>query len=207
MPLLLKICGLRETDNIRQVIALEPDFVGFIFYPPSPRFVSSPDDLAGVAFPEHTRKIGVFVNELPEKVMQTVQLYGLHGVQLHGDEMPEICKYFKDNGLLVFKVFSVASAEDFLRTSDFEGVADYFLFDTKTPGRGGSGEKFDWDMLTSYTGKTSFLLSGGIGPEDVATIKAIHHPQFAGIDLNSRFEISPGLKNISLLNDFTGQIK
>lgn len=201
-----KICGMKNSSNILAVAALKPDFMGFIFYPKSPRNAEPLDKNILDLLPKSIQKIGVFVNETLEIILTTVYKYKLDGVQLHGTEMSAMCKELRNAGFIVIKAFPVAEAYNFVVTKTYEGSCDYFLFDTKTDIFGGSGVKFDWSMLNEYTGKTSFFLSGGIAIDDADAILKINHPMFAGIDLNSRFELSPGLKDIDLLNAFLKNI-
>lgn len=204
----LKICGLKHPDNIQQVAEQNPDFMGFIFYDKSPRFVD--DKKLAKLLKEISPaiiKTGVFVNENPLKINEIVLSYGLGAVQLHGSETPELCRKFKKTGLAVIKAFGIREASDFDQIESYDGCCDYFLFDTKTKKHGGSGKSFNWELLKFYSGKTAFLLSGGIGIEDIDEIKNISHPQFAGIDVNSGFEIEPGLKNIELIKKLTSKLK
>lgn len=203
----IKICGMKFPENIQTIIGLKPDFLGFIFYPKSPRYAEPLDLDLMKTLPRSILKIGVFVNETQDNILEIVKKYHLQGVQLHGSESDELCYTLKSIGLLVFKAFPIAEVADFKVTEDYEGACDFFLFDTKTPVHGGSGIKFDWSILSSYQGDTRFLLSGGISVEDVETIKLINHPKMTGVDLNSRFEISPGLKNSTLLAEFTEALK
>jgi len=205
--MIIKICGMKQPSNIAEVAALQPDLMGFIFYPKSPRYAEPLDIDRLSALPKSIRKIGVFVNETLENILTTVYKYQLDGVQLHGTENVTDCKALRDAGLLVIKAFSIADATNFKVTPTYEGACDYFLFDTKTEAYGGSGRKFDWSVLEAYRGKTPFLLSGGIAADDAEAVQAIEHPQFAGIDLNSKFETSSGLKNVELLNDFLKEIR
>lgn len=200
--MIIKVCGMKYPENIESVAALEPDFLGFIFYPKSPRYAEELDLNTMNHLPEKCKKIGVFVNEDLTFIKKKVEKYNLQGVQLHGKETPELCRILKEQGLIVLKAFSIAATDDFDATAEYEGTADYFLFDTKTPAYGGSGTKFDWHILGAYVGKTPFLLSGGISANDSNDVLLIEHPMFAGVDLNSRFEIEPGLKNITLLKQF-----
>jgi len=199
----IKICGMKYPENIKSVAALQPDLMGFIFYPKSPRYAEPLDVATLESLPRSIKKIGVFVNEDLERILTLVFKYKLDGVQLHGTENIEICQQLKATGLLVLKAFSIADASNFKVTKKYEGVCNYFLFDTKTEAYGGSGVKFDWTILDEYTGETPFLLSGGIAADDTETILKINHPKMAGIDLNSKFEISPGLKNVELLKKFS----
>ena len=203
----IKICGMKIPENILAVAALQPDFMGFIFYPKSPRF-AEPLDIATLnALPQSIKKIGVFVNENMENILTFVYKYKLDGVQLHGTELVGMCKEFRESGLIVIKAFPIAEAYNFKVTKPYEGACDYFLFDTKTDAYGGSGLKFNWKMLDEYKGQTPFLLSGGIAADDAEAILKIEHPKFAGIVLNSRFELKPGLKNIDLLKTFILELK
>ncbi len=198
----VKICGMKQPDNIAAVAALQPDLMGFIFYPKSPRYAEPLDVDCLNSLPKSIRKIAVFVNETLENILSVVYKYNFDGVQLHGTENVADCKVLREAGLLVIKAFSIADATNFKVTPTYEGVCDYFLFDTKTDAYGGSGVKFDWSILNEYKGETPFLLSGGIAVDDAEAILKIEHPRFAGIDLNSKFEVSPGLKNVELLKGF-----
>jgi len=200
--MLLKICGLKYPENIQAVSDLKPDFMGFIFYPKSTRYAEPLDSAVLNSLPATIKKIGVFVNEDLENILTIAYKYKLDGLQLHGAELVDMCRELKKLGYLVIKAFPIAEAYNFKVTKSYEGVCDYFLFDTKTEAYGGSGLKFNWKMLNEYTGDTPFLLSGGIALDDAEAIQKIEHPKFAGIDLNSKFEVKPGLKNISLLKDF-----
>jgi phosphoribosylanthranilate isomerase len=200
--MLLKICGLKYPENIQAVANLNPDFMGFIFYPKSPRYAGPLDSAALNDLPATIKKIGVFVNEDLENILTIAYKYNLDGLQLHGTELVDMCRELKKLGYVVIKAFPIAEAYNFKVTKSYEEVCDFFLFDTKTDAYGGSGVKFNWQMLKEYTGDTPFLLSGGIEVDDAEAIQKIEHPKFAGIDLNSKFEVKPGLKNISLLKDF-----
>lgn len=198
---------MKIPENIKAVAALQPDFMGFIFYPKSPRYAEPLDLTTLNALPTGIKKIGVFVNEDLENILTIVYKYKLDGVQLHGAENTDICQKLKEAGLIVLKAFPIAEAYNFKVTKKYEGTCDYFLFDTKTDAYGGSGIKFDWQMLDEYNGETPFLLSGGIAPDDAEAILKIEHPKMAGIDLNSKFEVSPGLKNLEVLRGFINEIK
>lgn len=204
---LVKICGMKFPENIQKLVALEPDFIGFIFYSKSARYVQRLDKNVLNAIPKSIKKIGVFVNEEVENILTQAYKYQLDGVQLHGAELVEVCEELHDAGLIVIKAFRMAESCNFKVTKPYEGVCDYFLFDTHTELYGGSGRKFNWTLLNEYHGDTPFLLSGGIATHDLDVITKIKHPKFAGIDLNSRFEHSPGLKNIELLSGFLGGLR
>ena len=199
--MIVKVCGMRDAENIRQLEALGIDWMGMIFWPKSKRYVSTPP----VYLPQHVRKVGVFVDASLDAIRQHVEDYHLDIVQLHGQESPETLKALKP--LKLIKAFNIATPEDLQKTVAYEGLADYFLFDTKGKSVGGNGEKFDWSVLDSYQGETPFLLSGGIGSEDAQDVKTFHHPKCIGIDLNSRFETEPGLKDITKLKQFLEAIR
>lgn len=202
----IKICGMKMPSNILDVAALQPDFMGFIFYPRSPRFAEPLDKETLDSLPQSIKKIGVFVNETLENILTSVYKYKLDGVQLHGTEMSSMCEELREAGYIVIKAFPIAEAYNFKVTTKYKGSCDYFLFDTKTDAYGGSGLKFNWEILNEYKGNTPFLLSGGIAADDAEAILKINHPKFVGIDLNSKFELSPGLKNIELLNKFLKEL-
>ena len=285
---LIKVCGMRDTQNIREVAALGVNLIGLIFYPKSPRYVESISLDAGIIpdyssltpdpLPEgegrnmldkqlkeeetkgETRNkqpvsaqlkstqskapfnkvitplslgegqgdeavegqggeaaipkfVGVFVDDMPQNIVTAVYNYHLSYVQLHGDESPVMIDNLRRTlvpdiapQIKIIKAISVSSAEDLKRCEQYEGHVDLFLFDTKCKGYGGSGQKYDWSVLEAYTGQTPFLLSGGIGPDDADRLRDFHHPQCVGIDLNSKFETTPGMKDINLLQNFLHQL-
>ena len=197
--MIVKVCGMSDAVNIRLAEQLNIDWMGFIFYPPSPRYVERRPDY----LPQRQQRVGVFVNADEDFILSRISLFGLQLLQLHGHETPQQCRALREaTGLSVIKAFSVKSAADVAETRHYEGAADYFLFDTPTPGVGGSGRSFDHSLLDHYTGATPFLLSGGLGPDSVSHILALRHPQMVGIDLNSRFETAPGIKSIHRLQQF-----
>jgi phosphoribosylanthranilate isomerase len=207
----IKVCGMCDAENIRRIGELPVDFMGFIFYPRSPRFAGNwllqPKALKNLS--PAIRKTGVWVSESPDTLYALVEKYALDVVQLHGNETPEYCCRVKEklSGRALIKAFSVASPEDFIRTGEYETVCDYFLFDTKTPQHGGSGQQFDWKIIDAYRGQTPFFLSGGIAADDAGRIKELRHPALCGVDVNSRFELSPGVKNRDLLRTFITTLK
>lgn len=196
---------MKYPDNIKELLTLPVDMMGLIFYPKSPRYVVGGQDEI-VACKQDVKFVGVFVNETVDTVLHIVRNFELDFVQLHGNEPVEYCSEVRKS-VPVIKAFSVADRHDFEQTQPYEGLCDYFLFDTKTPAYGGSGHKFDWTLLDCYMGKTPFLLSGGIAIDDAQAIKKISHPLLYGIDLNSRFEIEPAVKDISMLKQFINEIK
>ena len=201
--MLVKICGLR--DNYADVVSLKPDFAGLIFYPKSPRYVpmDAPDALKTPL--QATKKVGVFVNADYETIIRTAGEFHLDAVQLHGGESPQLCEMLRQD-FIIIKAFSIATAEDLQRVEAYGGVVDYFLFDTKTAGYGGSGKKFDWQILQSARINAPFLLSGGISLDDVDTIKNLKIKNFVGVDLNSKFETAPAMKDIEKLSQFMDAI-
>ena len=277
---LIKVCGMRDAQNIREVAALGVNLIGLIFYPKSPRYVESISSDAGI-IPDYSsltpdplskgegsdmldkqlkaeetkgetrnkqpvsaqlksmqskapfnkvttplslgegqggeaaipKFVGVFVDDMPQNIVTAVYNYHLSYVQLHGDESPVMIDNLRRTlvpdivpQIKIIKAISVSSAEDLKRCEQYEGHVDLFLFDTKCKGYGGSGQKYDWSVLEAYTGQTPFLLSGGIGPDDIDRLRDFHHPQCVGIDLNSKFETAPGMKDINLLQNFLHQL-
>lgn len=195
--MIIKVCGLREADNIRAVEAAGADWVGFIFYERSPRYVSEVPSY----LPERALRVGVFVSPRYGEVMQHVEDYGLQAVQLHGEATPELCRKLRERGLIVIRVIP-ADERLSKRTGLYLNCVDYFLFDTPTMMHGGSGRTFNWSLLEAYTGSVPFLLSGGIGPDCVEALREFHHPRWVGIDLNSRFEKAAALKDTTLIKQF-----
>jgi len=199
--MIVKVCGMRDAENIRAVEALGIDMMGFIFWPKSSRYVSE----RPAYLPTSCQRVGVFVDESIDKVMQYAAAFQLDVIQLHGGESPEYVSRLK--GLKVIKAFNIATADDLKQVKLYEGLADCFLFDAKGRSVGGNGTQFDWDVLQGYTGKTPFLLSGGIGPDDAGRVTDFEHPRCIGIDLNSRFETAPGLKDVDKLKAFLEKVK
>ena len=202
----VKVCGMREGGNIREVESLGPDWMGFIFYSKSPRFVKEEPSY----LPSKAKRVGVFVDADLEYIARTTERFDLDLVQLHGNESPEMVLRLRNalpNGIQIIKAFNVAASDDLRHVSDYEGVANYFLFDTKASLAGGNGSKFNWEVLAGYQGKTPFFLSGGIGPEDALAVRSFSHPSLYGVDLNSRFESVPAVKDIALLKHFLNQLK
>ena len=286
---LIKVCGMRDAQNIREVAALGVNLIGLIFYPKSPRYVESISSDAGI-IPDYSsltpkplsltpkplskgegsdmldkqlkeeetkgetrnkqpvsaqlkstqskapapfnkvttplslgegqggeaaipKFVGVFVDDMPQNIVTAVYNYHLSYVQLHGDESPVMIDNLRRTlvpdivpQIKIIKAISVSSAEDLKRCEQYEGHVDLFLFDTKCKGYGGSGQKYDWSVLEAYTGQTPFLLSGGIGPDDADRLRDFHHPQCVGIDLNSKFETAPGMKDVEMLKKFINSL-
>ncbi len=198
----IKVCGMRSSENIAAVEALGVDMIGFIFYPTSPRYLDSPRALP----PKCAQRVGVFVDATTEQILQKINLFDLDFVQLHGSESPTQAALVASSGAKVIKAFSVDNDFDFASTQPYENICSLFIFDTKCSGYGGSGRSFDWHLLKGYRGTTPFLLSGGIGVESIDSLRAFNHPQLAGYDLNSTFEIEPALKDTTKLESFIKSI-
>ena len=233
--MIVKVCGMREPENIRDVAALGVDWIGFIFYPKSPRYVSQIRSRAGIipdysVFMKHEelssketsskemmrqiKRVGVFVDDMPQNIITRAVNYELDIIQLHGSESVIMIDNLRSTlapsirkGIKFMKALSISTAEDILRYKEYEGHVDYFIFDTQTPLVGGSGNHFDWNMLDAYDGNTPFILSGGVGPDDAERVLSIRHPMFAGIDLNSQFETAPAVKNVDALKAFLAKIR
>jgi phosphoribosylanthranilate isomerase len=230
----IKVCGMRDAENIREVSLLGVDMIGLVFYDKSPRFVSMINSVAGT-IPDYSqerlnrikngesqaanekravKRVGVFVDEMPQSIITRVYNYDIDYIQMHGSEGiieidnlratidPDIHKDIK-----FIKTISISKAEDLEKCKEYEGHADLLLFDTKCDEHGGSGEQFDWNILKAYDGKTPFILSGGIGPDDVERIKAFNHPMLYGIDVNSKFETEPAMKDVNMLKSFIDKLK
>ena len=211
---------MRDADNIRDISALGVDMIGLIFYPPSPRYVQQFSSGAGI-IPDYAPDmgktplmVGVFVDDMPQNIVTRVYNYKLDYIQLHGNEPRETLENLRatidpdiNPNIKIIKAISVSSAEDIKKYKEYVGAADLFLFDTKCKTVGGSGEQFDWQVLQAYDGDVPFLLSGGIGPDDAERIKNFHHPKCIGIDLNSKFEIEPALKDVEKLKQFLVKVK
>jgi phosphoribosylanthranilate isomerase len=205
--LLIKVCGMKDPENILAVAQLDPDYMGFIFYKASPRYAGSLDPLVIRQVASRICKVGVFVNETEQEIRQIVNKYDLQAVQLHGDETPAMCKTLKEDGIRTIKALPVAGKETFDLAKTYETSCDYLLFDTKTKLYGGSGQKFDWSLLDMYKGSLPFLLSGGIGPDDIHFIMKYRHMKIHAIDVNSGFEIAPGIKDIQKLGSFIRMLR
>ena len=198
----LKVCGMKYQDNILKVSALKPDYMGFIFYEKSPRFVSKSIS----EIPKTIKKVGVFVNASTDTITKNIDEFGLNVVQLHGDETAEFCKNIRTKNVEIIKVFSVKNNFNFKKLKPFEAHVDYFLFDTKGPNPGGNGYCFDWSILENYDSKIPYFLSGGIGLEEIETLNEFKNSAAAkqcyAIDVNSKFEIEPALKDSIKLKKF-----
>jgi phosphoribosylanthranilate isomerase len=201
----IKVCGMKNPENIRQVSAMPVDYLGFIFYNRSPRFAGDLDPKELNVVPEHIVRTGVFVNSSKDFILKTARRYNLKAIQLHGAENPDFCHNLKEKGFFIIKSFSISEISDFDLCTNYAQSCDYFLFDTKTPAHGGSGIKFDWTLLSHYHGTTPFFLSGGISPTDftITQFKLFQEisPLLFALDINSRFEIEPGMKDVEKLKN------
>lgn len=196
----LKICGMRDPANIAEVASLLPDYLGFIFYDQSPRWVGKNFRMPHI--PSSVKKAGVFVNEKPAVILHHVARHNLDFVQLHGHETPEACRVLKDLGVHVIKAFAVDADFDFKTVSSYVDTVRYFLFDTKGKHFGGNGVPFDWSLLQRYDQQVPFFLSGGISAARIAALGSIRHLPLHALDVNSGVEISPGLKDVNRIKDF-----
>jgi phosphoribosylanthranilate isomerase len=194
----IKVCGLKDPENIKALAALAPDLVGFICYERSLRFIDGLSPEAVTALPQPGLKTAVFVNESAEKINLLIDKFGFDAIQLHGSESPEFCGQFKGR-VMVLKAFGLDDDFNFESLNAYQGIVDYFIFDTKTSAHGGSGKTFNWAVLERYELSTPFFLSGGLSLDNLAEVKQISHPAFYGVDLNSRFETAPGIKDIEKL--------
>ena len=228
---------MRDAQNIREVSQLGVDMIGMIFYPKSPRYVEMQSSHAGIipdyvkedigasdssgsssesvsTSSKTPARVGVFVDDMVQNIVTRVVNYHLDYVQLHGNEPREMCENLRLTldpdirpGIKIIKAISVSDASDIQKYKEYVGAVDLFLFDTKCKTVGGSGQQFDWQVLDQYDGEIPFLLSGGIGPEDASRLHAFHHPKYIGIDLNSRFEVEPGIKDVEKLKGFLLKVK
>jgi phosphoribosylanthranilate isomerase len=206
----VKVCGMKHPDNIKAVAQLDIDYMGFIFYEKSPRYMGSPVEL-----PKGIQKVGVFVDETTEYILDKVKTFGLEVVQLHGHESPAFCEDLIQvlakegySRVKLWKVFSIKSASDFIGIEAYSFHVHGFLLDTKGQYRGGNGEKFDWQLLGKQNFSKPVMLSGGIGPEDAEQLSQLYQQGLiAGVDVNSGFEEEPGLKNSNLIHKFLQNLR
>ena len=204
--MLIKVCGMRDPGNIREVARCGIDMMGFIFYPKSPRYAAAlqPGTIARLKA-DGIEPVALFVDEPAGHVTATCSRYGFTTVQLHGSESADCCDRLRGSGLKVLKALGIGAKEDIGRAKLYDGHADMLVLDTACATKGGSGRKFDWNLLAAADFSTPYLLSGGISPDDAAAVRETYRrcaPLMAGVDLNSRFETAPGLKSTTLLSDF-----
>jgi phosphoribosylanthranilate isomerase len=199
----LKICGMRYADNVREVAALKPDYMGFIFYEKSKRFIGKNFNPAIIdSLPKETTPVGVFVNPSLDDIYEAYDK-GFMTVQLHGDESPDFCSELDAAACISsIKAFRIDENFDFKILKPYKSVCPYFLFDTQTEGYGGSGRKFNWRLLEKYDNEVPFFLSGGISLEDAEEINKLEGLNIHAIDINSRFELNPGMKDVAKIKNF-----
>jgi phosphoribosylanthranilate isomerase len=202
----IKVCGLRDPENIKAVEALAPNYMGFICYDKSPRFIGFMEDDELVSIGTNIIKVGVFVDEDADSICKLIYKYKFDAIQLHGNESPEFCDMYKHE-VEVIKAFGIDEDFDFTKLDAYKNNVNYFLFDAKTAAYGGSGTTFDWGILDKYKLDVPFFLSGGLSLDNLEEVKNIKHPAFYGVDLNSRFEVSAGVKNINKLIQAFNKVK
>ncbi|MDZ7934041.1 MAG: phosphoribosylanthranilate isomerase [Emticicia sp.] len=203
----LKVCGMRDVENIKALTELKPDFIGLIFYDKSLRNVGADLDVEFInSIPREIRKVGVFVNATVDFILQNVRKYGLNYVQLHGNEMPDFCRNLRLKGINIIKAFSVDNDFIFGQVNNYKPHVDFFLFDAKGDGYGGNGVAFDWNILKKYDNQKPYFLAGGISLENIDVLETIIPKPYA-IDVNSKFEIEPALKDIEKLEELLDKIR
>jgi phosphoribosylanthranilate isomerase len=200
----IKVCGMRLASNIKDLGALDIDFIGFIFYPKSARNVEL---LPIINIPKKIGRVGVFVNASVEEIQEKAKEFNLDYVQLHGDESPEFCQNLQEKGYVLFKAFAVDNTFDFKVLEAYEDCCTYFLLDAKGKSYGGNGIQFDWNVLGEYSSQKPFFLSGGIDLNSIQSILNLELPQLHGIDINSKFELSPAFKDIPKLKKLVRKIR
>ncbi len=207
----VKVCGMTDAEQVRELDEMGIEFAGFIFYPRSPRYVlksMSAEDIRKIR--RRINKVGVFVNATADEVLKTVDNCGLYLVQLHGDESPKICERIADY-ITVVKAFRLAEDDNVMwKIKDYQDVVDMFMFDTEGAGYGGTGKKFNWDKLKGLNIRKPFFLSGGITPDDAEALKEFQKETVAkdlfAVDINSKFEIMPGVKDMGKIRQFVGRL-
>jgi phosphoribosylanthranilate isomerase len=203
----IKVCGMKYPENMSAIAELSPDYLGFIFYEGSKR------NMEGILFPKHVsalkdvERVGVFVNKPSAFILEKAAAYGFSFIQLHGDESPEQCLEIKNEGLKVIKAFALNEHFDFRLLEVYKGKCDYFLFDAKGVGYGGNGVTFNWEILKKYDNSVPFFLSGGIDSSSLEEISKLKGLNIHAIDINSRFEVEPGLKDIKKIENFISKLK
>lgn len=203
----IKVCGMRDPANIAAIAALRPDMMGFIFWHKSKRAACGLDPKALDSIPDSITRVGVFVNASVDEILSTARLYKLRLIQLHGDETPTFCRQICSTGLRVAKAIGIASESDIELTMQYQSDVDLLVLDTKSPQRGGTGTAYDRSLLTHYNGQVPFLMSGGIAPCDANDILQLNIPKMAGVDINSRFEAAPGIKDTAEVAKFINQVR
>jgi phosphoribosylanthranilate isomerase len=204
----IKVCGLRDKANLEDIAALNPDFIGFIFYDQSPRFVGESLDEAMLrALPRQVKKVGVFVNASPDYILRNVKKYDLQYVQLHGNETPDLCRSLQNRGINIIKAFRVDAAFNFSMLNNYKAFSDFFLFDAKGEQPGGNGITFDWSILKNYDNEKPFFISGGIGLDNLALLEQLKGMKLYGVDVNSAVEVSPGVKDAEKVRELIARLR
>ncbi|HEV7379986.1 MAG TPA: phosphoribosylanthranilate isomerase [Dyadobacter sp.] len=205
----IKVCGMRQQGNIEELVALKPNFIGFIFYEKSPRFAGEELNEEYIrTIPNDIKKVGVFVNANPGYILDMVKKYNLQYAQLHGNEMPDMCRSLRQKGVNIIKAFSIDESFNFAMLNNYKSFCDLFLFDTKGDQPGGNGKAFDWNLLKKYDNEKPFFLSGGIGPDNIEEVIQLSKSMpIYGIDVNSKYETEPGVKDISQLTTLFGLVR
>ncbi|MEA5258542.1 phosphoribosylanthranilate isomerase [Arcicella aquatica] len=204
----LKVCGMRNAENIKELLELGPDYMGFIFFEKSSRFVGEElDEELLKSFPHTVKKVGVFVNATQAYILDKVKRYALDYVQLHGEEMPDFCRNLKFKGVNIIKAFSIDSQFNFGKLLNYKPYCDYFLFDTKGDLKGGNGTMFDWAVLRRYDNDKPFFLAGGIDLDNASKAMELTGLKIHSLDVNSKFELAPGLKDIEKISELIKILK
>lgn len=200
----IKVCGMKKKSNILEIETLTPNYIGFIFYNYSIRYVGNTFIVPNLV---KCKKVGVFVNDLEKNILDKSIINKLDFIQLHGNESPNYCYNIMKKGIKIIKAFGINEAFNFNEINPFKDICSYFLFDNKTINYGGSGKKFNWKKINEYNIKIPFFISGGISIDDIEDILAISHPYFFGIDINSQFETLPGIKEFNKVKKFIQKIR
>ncbi len=204
----LKVCGMRDADNLKEIAALGPDYIGFIFYDQSPRFVGDTLDEALVkSLPRSIHKVGVFVNASPDYILRMVKKYDFQYVQLHGTETPEFCRSLRNRGINIIKAFRIDDSFNFSMLNNFKAQCDFFLFDAKGDQPGGNGVTFDWNILSRYDNEKPFFISGGIGLGNVDQVNLLKGFKLYGVDVNSQVETAPGVKDVAKVKEILSYLR
>lgn len=209
--MLIKVCGITSVDQLQSLQEIGVDYAGIIFYERSPRFIGKYQLTAkGLSDANlKIKRIGVFVNEVEEKILETVHEWGLTMVQLHGEESPTFCEKIS-NHVKTIKAFRVNEMESLsYKVNAYQDAVEYFLFDAMGEQYGGTGKQFNWELIKEAQIQKPFFLSGGVGPEDATSVLNLRddNPLCYAVDVNSRFEIEPGVKNMVLVRQFVDSIK
>lgn len=204
----IKVCGLRDAENLKEIAALQPDFIGFIFYDQSPRFVGDDlDETVVKSLPKSIRKVGVFVNASPDYILRSVKKYDFQYVQLHGTETPDYCRSLRNRGINIIKAFRVDDSFNFSMLNNYKAQCDFFLFDAKGEQPGGNGISFDWQIMSRYDNEKPFFISGGIGLNNLDELIALKGVRPYGVDINSQVETEPGVKDVAKVKELIDRLR